>query len=68
MWYAKELASIIMNSFLKEKKNDNSYNEQSKAIQKHIQYIIRIYYGFLCSSNIEEKAESCSKREDKQAI
>ena len=53
---------------MKEKKNDNSYNEESKAIQKCSQYILRIYYGFLYSSSLEEKAERYSKREDKQAI
>lgn len=70
MWYVEEHFCFIMNTFnfVKEKKNDNSYNEESKAIQKHIQYILRIYDGFLCSSSTEENAESCSKREEKQAI
>lgn len=53
---------------MKEKKNDNSHNEESKAIQKHVQCILRIYYDFLCSSSVEEKAEIYSKRQDKQAI
>lgn len=26
-----------------KKKNDNNYNKESKAMQKHIQYILRIY-------------------------
>lgn len=68
MWKSWLVLLWILFSFVKEKKNDNSYNEESKAIQKHTQYILRIYYGFLCSSSIEEKAENCSKREDKQAI
>lgn len=46
MWYVKELACFVMNifSFGKEKKkNYNNYNKESKAMQKHIQYIRRIY-------------------------
>lgn len=68
MWKNSFVLLWILFSFVKEKRNDNSYNEESKAIQKHIQYILRIYYGFLCSSSTEENAEICSKREEKQAI
>lgn len=68
MWKNSFVLLWILFSFMKEKKNDNSYNEESKAMQKHIQYILRIYYGFLCSSSTEENAESCSKKEEKQAI
>lgn len=65
MWKSWLVLLWILLSFVKEKKNDNSYNEESKAIWKHIQYILRIYYGFLCSSSTEEKAESLKGKANK---
>lgn len=61
------LALLWIFLVLGRKKNDNNYNKESKAMEKHIKYILSIYV-MAFFAHLAQKAESCSMKEDKQAI